>query len=385
MAFKAFDPALGTSSVTGGGTISGAGTYVGLFTTRPSGGRVTGYQVVTTDGGSLAGTLTFEGSQSTEQQLAQGNGVWTKDEVIGDIAISGAMSFQVPLELTFPASRIRPKFVRSAGTGTITATVETAMGYGPIGVIGDGLSLSDSGTLTIDRSVTAVVYDNAKSYQFRRALDLLDITDTSTVDQAWQDFLDGATGPAGWVASVGVTGAVAPAMTAVAGGVVEFKTGATNGSSAGGWPGAASNATPIVDSVTGSKWCLTLRFKLTTAIDAQATLVAGLVNNAVNKTITFGFCGALNTDNFVVQYDGFRGGTAVDTGESVDTDWHIVDIYGKGDGKYYWRFDGSAESSAITPASAPTDAMGNHIAALNGTTNANRSIYVDYMSIVFTR
>lgn len=121
--YRVFDPLLGDAAVVGGGNIDGAGTYVSIPTVL-KGKQHTGYIVTVQDlSGSLAGTLTVEANYDTEDEFRLGTGQgWTQYTLIPSQAVSGSGTFNINIS-KLRAGRVRLKFVRSAGTGQITARV----------------------------------------------------------------------------------------------------------------------------------------------------------------------------------------------------------------------------------------------------------------------
>jgi hypothetical protein len=184
-----------------------------------------------------------------------------------------------------------------------------------------------------------------------------------------------------WVKTVGGSGAFSPtAVAAQAGGMGRFTTGATGTSTA-----EAAISTGFVAAVSTSLWYVASRFRIQTAVDNVATVGAGILNAAGNKSLMVGFFGALDAANFVVQFDGLRAGTAVSLGVAVDTNFHVFEIYGLGDSKVRARIDGGTAVVSGAFASAPADFCKGYVSARNNATAANRNLDVDWFLSVGTR
>lgn len=215
-----------------------------------------------------------------------------------------------------------------------------------------------------------------------RALSFLSLAASdATVGEFFDDFvvLGNAAAIYNWTPGVAGSGSVSCLTAAVGGGQPTLSTGATGGSARD-----CNGSIGVVANVSTGKAYVAFRFKIGTAVDAAALLGAGFDNAADNKTIQVGFFGPLNAANFVLQYDGFNAGSSVDLGVAVDTNYHVAEVYVKGDGKCYGRIDGGAEFSA-TMASAPADYVKAYICCRNGATAANRTLIVDWYYSMFVR
>lgn len=215
-----------------------------------------------------------------------------------------------------------------------------------------------------------------------RALALAGLPNDASMGFYWQDFDGNASGttPAGWSLNIGGTGSGSLAPAGRQGGIFRLATGATGGSVAG-----ASTSGADIANVSTSRWYQAVRFALNTVPDANTTLEIGMLNAASNKTLGAGFYGALNPNNFVVQYDGVRAGSAIDLGVPKDTAFHIIEMYGTGSTTLRARIDGGAEFSAAM-AAAPADSIVLFdLDALNGGTAANQSMDIDWILRAYPR
>ena len=115
---KLFDPAI--LSGTGQGTVSSGTPTLVSQSTYPVYYGVVSFEIVVTS--TLAGTLTVEYANASDQDIAQGTDQWDTYNPTGLSipAVTGAMVFGIGLP-GFEFGRIRLKFVTSSGTGTITA------------------------------------------------------------------------------------------------------------------------------------------------------------------------------------------------------------------------------------------------------------------------
>jgi hypothetical protein len=186
--------------------------------------------------------------------------------------------------------------------------------------------------------------------------------------------------PDGWVEQLIGSGASALNIQTEGGGVSQLSTGTT----------AASNAnhttkSPIHRAVGTVPFYQAVRLKITTAVTAQSTIYAGLLDVAATKTIAAGFFGALNPTNFVVQYDGIGTGSVINTGVAVDNAWHVFETWGIGDGKLHAAVDFGADVGGVTMASAPAGSC--HIARVvtNGTDAVARTALFDYVAAFYRR
>ena len=110
-----FDPAI--ASGIGRGLVSSGTPTLTSKTTTPAFDGTVGIAIVTTS--TLAGTLTVEYCNATDQELILGSNQWDTYSITLP-AISGATKFGIRLP-NFEFGRLRLKFVVSSGTGTILA------------------------------------------------------------------------------------------------------------------------------------------------------------------------------------------------------------------------------------------------------------------------
>lgn len=115
-------------------------------------------------------------------------------------------------------------------------------------------------------------------------------------------------------------------------------------------------------------WYLATRFKLTTAVDAQAAL--RLAMRVGLTTNSWGFNGSISDTKYSARFDN---GPALVSTVSVDTAWHVLESWRVG-GLTYLSVDGETPVSSNSYPSASGQMT---IYAENGTTAANRAIQVD--------
>lgn len=120
--FLAFDPAAGGSDIFGGGTVANsAGTYY----SKPSVLSSTSCSYVFSSAGTMDGTLTVQVSNGTDDEEAAGVpgtdvAKWVTYTPSEAVTVHNTMDQGIELKrLGF--RRVRLKFVRSGGSGTITA------------------------------------------------------------------------------------------------------------------------------------------------------------------------------------------------------------------------------------------------------------------------
>lgn len=201
----------------------------------------------------------------------------------------------------------------------------------------------------------------------------------SNADPLYAEFFDdfitqsSSSAVLGWTSGVAGSGTISTTDFSGGGGVARLKSGST-GSSAqdiNGLVGALAN-------VSTKKGYFAARFACQTTVDSTTTIAAGVLNAANNKNISVGFWGALNSSNFVLQYDGSptAGGSVVDLTLAKDTAFHIVELWFLGDGSAYARIDNGATFSHAM-SSAPTDYVKFWITCRNGTTAADQHNDVD--------
>lgn len=202
-----------------------------------------------------------------------------------------------------------------------------------------------------------------------------------TIGEDWDDFTLATASNVvpRWQPSPSGSGVIVTAVTGSGGGIVRADTGVTGSSQM-----LMIGTVGVIFGVTSVAWYQAWRFRIPTTPDTQAKLLAGLFNQANNKTITVGVYGPLNASNFIAQYDGSLTGTALDLGVAKDTAMHVFELYGVGSAVLNVRFDGDAVQTA-TMASAPADFCMPIWGALNGSTAATQKIEPDYYYTMFKR
>ena len=216
----------------------------------------------------------------------------------------------------------------------------------------------------------------------RKALTELSIASGEYLSH-WQPQFNCPTGgsvPVGWAVGLAGSGAATDNVTNGKGGVFQLSSGATGSSSA-----ELTQRSAIIGRVAVDKWYTAVRLQVTTAIDNQARVAFWHTNAAVNKTVGAGVFGALNSTNYVVQYDGDRTGSVIDLAVAVDTSWHVIEFWAAGSTTLKARIDGGTTLTA-TMSSAPSDAMlFRTFHAGNGTTAAARTLNIDWVLNVAQR
>ena len=103
----------------GGGLVSGAGTFYSKATVMASQGWNNASEIFTTTG-DLAGTMSAEFSNATDEEILKVTDAWVADTaVIADQAVAAAGDYKLKALMPIPYGRMRTKFARSGGTGTI--------------------------------------------------------------------------------------------------------------------------------------------------------------------------------------------------------------------------------------------------------------------------
>jgi len=206
--------------------------------------------------------------------------------------------------------------------------------------------------------------------------------DPKNVGFLFDDLTEAATAniPDGWVEQLINTGATTLAVGTEGGGVSQLSTGV----------GASSNAnhttkSPIIRAVGTVPWYFAGRMKITTAVTAQSTAATGLLDVAGTKTLYCGFIGGLSAVNFGFQYDGIGTGTFLNTGVAVDTNWHVFEIWGLGDGKLHAAFDFGADLGPVTMSAAPAGSVYIQRVITNGTDAVARTALHDYVACLYKR
>jgi hypothetical protein len=175
-------------------------------------------------------------------------------------------------------------------------------------------------------------------------------------------------------------------QTVVSAGSINTSASALRGGAATLATTAAANAFAgllSIGALTGprktSKWYCAFRMAVTTAIDAQAQAACGLHDVAgAGQTTLVGVFGAGSIVNFCAQYDGNRAGSFLNLGVPIDTNFHVFEMYCKGDGVLRVIVDGGTEIT-VTPANVIAGASDLHPWVANGTTAAIRSANFDWV------
>lgn len=197
--------------------------------------------------------------------------------------------------------------------------------------------------------------------------------------------LSTSTTPPGWQSGIAGSGVTASPLTAATpqpnAGEFLFSTGATANSVS-----ELYGNVRVLDAAATRRWYVAARFRLHTAVDAQARMVAGLVAAGGGGSIVVGGLGGGSIANFCLGYDAAYTGalTYVDLGVAIDTARHLFEVYGKADGKIYCRVDNGSEFGGYTMAS-PLLRGYMLWSARNGTTPANREMTADYYTFVTER
>lgn len=187
----------------------------------------------------------------------------------------------------------------------------------------------------------------------------------------WDDFeyQINAAAMAKWVQSQSGTGGYVSGGGDDIGWWVTVSTGATAGSST--VPGGGN---PLITNSTTKRWYIAARFKVATAVDAQAVVAVGMDEGT--NSVMIGVVGGLSTTNFVVQHSGLRTGTAISL-SAIDTSTHVFEMWSPGTAQICGRMDGGAVSCG-TQTTAVALSPYQRIWVQNGTTAANRAMHVDW-------
>lgn len=189
-----------------------------------------------------------------------------------------------------------------------------------------------------------------------------------------------ATTPVGW--SQTMSGSASSALNNIdeGAGVVQVTSGATAASIGA----LLTNGSALLRPDTQPFYFAT-RFKVTTAIDAQANVFVGTQAISGSKTVAVGVFGASSTVNFRLQYDGVVAGSFLDLGVAIDTAYHVYEVYGLGDGNLHVRMDFGVDKGPVAQAAAPTVASYLLMQAQNGTTAAARTMRTDWVAFMTKR
>ena len=127
-----------------------------------------------------------------------------------------------------------------------------------------------------------------------------------------------------------------------AGGSIIFSSGATGTSIAGLAPANAIGGAPLA-----KRWYMHAKAKVPTTPDAVSVLGIGFTDGT--NTAVVGVIGALSTTGFVLQHSAALATTKSDLGVTVDTAYHIFEMWGNGsgDGKIFARMDAGVVISVV--------------------------------------
>jgi hypothetical protein len=196
----------------------------------------------------------------------------------------------------------------------------------------------------------------------------------------WEDFFQlpapgGSVG--GWTATIVGTGTIS-ATTSGFRHTWRIGSGATGSSTAqlrGGGNDVASTST--------DRFYVVSRFKVATAITAQTMAYVGLWDSGASNSVTMGVIGALNTTNFIVQHSGMEGGSSIDLGVAINTNFHVFEAWGRGTTQLCGRVDNAAVVCG-TQSSAGTNMMP-VVVVRNGTDAVARNLDVDWLLLATGR
>jgi hypothetical protein len=181
----------------------------------------------------------------------------------------------------------------------------------------------------------------------------------------------------GWLFNGGGAGNIQSAS--LVGGVVTASTGAAAGNTIINQ--APGFFVPRLDTAVGY---MSFYARVNTAIDVQTVAAWGLSNTLNNQPVYAGFNGGKSLTKFVGVYDasGIPGatGTTVTMG-TFDNNWHFFEIWYIGDGKIHFAQDGIEWGAGPTMGAAPVVPCTIQTFLENGTTAANRSCDLDWISL----
>jgi hypothetical protein len=121
------------------------------------------------------------------------------------------------------------------------------------------------------------------------------------------------------------------------------------------------------------KWGCAVRMKKNGAVDAAMNCSFGVRDVAGGNTVAVGVIGALDTAQFILQYDGAFAGSHVDLG-AVDDNYHVF-LFGSNGSQYFYSFDGAA-LAYVTPVAGVTTAPGLFRRAEHNA--ADKQLYLDW-------
>lgn len=166
------------------------------------------------------------------------------------------------------------------------------------------------------------------------------------------------------------------AQAAVSGGIISLSTGATANSTEEHF-----SQDSAVAAVRTTKWYMATRFRLPSAVDAQAKLGAGLRSGAA--TVAVGFFGSIDAVNFRAQFDGNFDTSGVDLGVAKDGAFHVFEMWCIGDSVLRCRIDGGPTLTGNMAANVNNAYR--IVTARNGTTAASRTNDFDWMLVLTQR
>lgn len=186
--------------------------------------------------------------------------------------------------------------------------------------------------------------------------------------------------PPGWTANNVGTGAMSRAINGK-GGLFQL----TSGGTAAG-TGEAYTTNRVIGAALTDRWCVTIRFKVTTTPNGTDTRIFGGIHDTVTgDAIVAGVNCAGHATNFVVQYDGAYGGstTVINSGLAFDTALHVVEFYCQGDSKLRTRWDRGAENASPPTMGTAAGNLAFILSARNVSQNASQTIQVDWFACLY--
>jgi hypothetical protein len=157
-----------------------------------------------------------------------------------------------------------------------------------------------------------------------------------------------------------------------AGGSIIFSTGATGTSIAGLAPANAIGGPPLAKS-----WYMHAKAKVTTTPGANSVLGIGFTDGT--NTAVVGVVGSLSTTAFVLQHSASLATTKSDLGVTVDTAYHVFEMWGNGsgDGGIFARMDSGVVVSVVPTVTYTKQRL--LVTARNGGTAADQRIQLGHI------
>lgn len=198
-------------------------------------------------------------------------------------------------------------------------------------------------------------------------------------------FFDDFPNLANWTASTSGTGVTPVLLTSGQGGVVQLASGAGTGTSRLGTGGAAFSAgAALVASSATPRFYLVSRFRCTTAVDANATLLAGLAGTTgANDAALIGLHGAVSTTQFGARLVGAGLTSDIVSAVAYETsNYHTVRMWGNGAGGVYASIDYETPQ-AFANVATRFPQIASSAVLMSGGQTATRVMTVDYYGIAF--